>query len=456
MRGFMSQIKVRLAPSPTGPLHIGTARTALFNFLFARQNKGEFILRFENTDESRSTKEFEKNITENLKWLGIDWDGKPYYQMQRLKKYKKAADELVKNGFAEKAGGAVLFKAKNALDNLKIKSQKMVRIFEKDKGEKDQKSYLVKNIAEDLIHGQISGLVSDTILLRKDGIPTYHLAVVVDDAEMGITHVIRGDDHFSNTPLHVVLQKALSFKTPQYAHLPLILNPDKSKMSKRISTVDISEYRRNGYLPEAMVNFLALFGWAPKSNSQILSLKELIAEFDLTKVQKSAAIFDLQKLDFINGFYIRKMPLEKLDKMLRSGFYPKTNKDTLDLTKALQTRIVKLSDAQKMSEFFFNYKMPSKELLIFKKSDWVKTKKGLEQTIKILQETPTIAWTSINSLNNTLNDVVEDNNLTNGDVFWPVRVVLSGVEQSPSPAELLNILGKTESLDRIRKAVEIL
>ncbi len=450
----MSKIRVRLAPSPTGPLHIGTARTALFNFLFARQQKGEFILRFEDTDKSRSTKKFEKKISQDLQWLGLDWDGKPYYQMQRLAQYKKAVQELVKKGFAEKTEGAILFKAKNTLDKLKINYKEKARIFKKEgQGKKDQKSYLVKNIAKDLIHGQIAGLVSDTVLMRSDGIPTYHLAVVVDDAEMKISHIIRGDDHLPNTPLHVVLQKALGFKTPNYAHIPLILNPDRTKMSKRSAEIDISKYREDGYLPEAIINFLALLGWAPKEDKQILSMKELISEFDLAKVQKSAAIFDLKKLDFINGSYIRKMPLEELDKMLRSGFYPKTNKDTLDLTKALQTRIVKLSDVRKMGEFFFNYKMPAKKILIFKKSDLVKTKRGLEQTIKALQETSTIAWTSINSLNNTLNDVVGDNRLTNGDVFWPVRAALSGAEQSPSPTELLNILGKTESLARLKKAI---
>ncbi len=450
-------IRVRLAPSPTGPLHIGTARTALFNFLFARQNKGEFILRFENTDDKRSTKEFEKKISQDLKWLGLDWDGKPYYQMQRLEKYQKAADELVEKGYAEKTEGAVLFKAKNALAKLKIDYKETTRIFEKEqkgiKEYKDKKSYLIKDITQDLIHGKISGLVSDTVLLRKNGLPTFHLAVVVDDEKMNITHVVRGDDHLPNTPLHVVLQKALGFKTPQYAHIPLILNPDKTKMSKRTGAVDVSEYREKGYLPQAMINFLALLGWAPKNDKQILSLKELIAEFDLAKVQKSAAIFDLKKLGYLNGYYIRKLEVRELDELLRKDFYPKTEKDTSLLTKALQTRMVKLSEAREMSEFFFSEPEAKKEILVFKKSDPDQTRKGLQKALEGLKKAGTAVWGNQDQLNKILASVVKENDLENGDVFWPVRAALSGMMQSPSPVELLQILGREKSLARLKKAV---
>jgi len=453
------KIRVRLAPSPTGPLHIGNARTALFNFLFARQNKGEFILRFEDTDQNRSTKEFEKKIIEDLKWLGLDWDEGPFYQMEKLDEYKKYAKELVEKGFAKEIDGAVVFQAKNALDKLKIKYQVTSRSFEKeqkDTFQKDQNSYLVKNIAKDLIHGEISGLVSDTVLLRKDGIPTFHLAVVIDDAKMKITHVIRGDDHLPNTPLHVVLQKAFGFNIPIYAHIPLILNPDRTKMSKRHGAVDVSEYREEGYLPEALINFLALLGWAPKNNQQIFSLEELIKEFEISRVQKSAAIFDIEKLKALNGEYIRKMPTEKLDEILRKNFYPQTPKDTLSLTKALQTRMTILSEAKEMSKFFFEEPVIKKEVLVFKKSDADKTKEGLKKAFLSLKKTADSDWASIDNLNNILTDVVKKSGLSNGDVFWPVRAALSGLMQSPSPAELLQILGKEESLERIEKAIEIL
>jgi len=451
-----TKIRVRLAPSPTGPLHIGTARTALFNFLFARQNQGEFILRFEDTDRSRSTKEFEQKISADLKWLGIDWDKGPFYQIERLNIYQKYAEQLIKNGFAEKSNGAILFKAKKVLEKLKIDSQATARIFEKKRelqGQEDKNSYLVPNIGQDLIHGPISGLVADTILLRSSGLPTFHLGVVVDDAEMKISHVIRGDDHLPNTPLHIVLQKALGLATPQYAHLPLILNPDRTKMSKRKGAVDVSEYRRQGYLPEAIINFLALFGWAAKNDRQILNLKDLIKEFDLTKVQKSAAIFDIEKLNFLNGYYIRKMSSQELDKILRENFYPKSSPETLLLTKALQTRITKLDDVKEMAEFFFAGPALKKEVLIFKKSDSAKTQKGLQNSIMALEKVSDRAWYDLDELNKILADVVKKNGLENGDVFWPVRAALSGKMQSPSPVELLQILGKIESLKRIKAAL---
>jgi len=458
-------IKVRLAPSPTGPLHIGTARTALFNFLFARGQKGQFILRFEDTDQSRSTKEYEKNITENLKWLGLDWDEKPSYQMERLEKYQKAAAKLVKRGYAKEIEGAVLLRAKTALEKLKIDFKPAVKISgygnnsqidQELAKHKDPSAYLVKNIAKDLIHGSISGLIMDTVLLRRDQIPTFHLAVVVDDADMKISHVIRGDDHFSNTPLHVVLQKALGCQTPLYAHIPLILDTDRNKMSKRKGQVDISQYRQDGYLPAAMVNFLALLGWSASgadSNQQIFSIKELIEKFDLSRVQKSPAVFDRQKLDYLNGYYIRKLEVSELDKLLQDGYYPKTEKNTLELTAALQTRMVKLSQSRQMSEFFFGQPIVSPDLLVFKKSDPDKTKKGLAGAAESLIKAPAEVWRE-STLNQVLAKVVKKENLANGDVFWPVRAALSGAEQSPSPAELLQILGRDESLDRIKKAIK--
>lgn len=455
----MGKIKVRLAPSPTGPLHIGTARTALFNYLFSRQNNGEFILRFEDTDELRSTKVFEKNIIQNLKWLGLNWDAEPSYQMQRLGVYQKYADKLIKKGYAQEINGAIIFKAKKALDDLKIDYIEKKKIYKKSNKnnmeDQNSKAYLVKNITKDLIHGEISGLISDAVLLRKNGLPTFHLAVVIDDEEMNITHIIRGDDHLPNTPLHVLLQKSFGFKTPLYAHIPLILNPDRSKMSKRQGTVDISKYRDQGYLPQAIVNFLALLGWAPNNNQQLLSLENLIKEFDIKKVQKSASIFDHKKLDYLNGYYVRKLGVGQLDEMLRENYYPSTDLNTLKLTQALQSRMVKLSQASEMSEFFFDEPKINKKILVFKKSNINRTNNGLAKGYETLKNAPESAWSNIDELNNILQHVVKENdNLENGDVFWPVRVALSGAEQSPSPGELLEILGREKSLARIKEAIE--
>jgi glutamyl-tRNA synthetase len=455
----MEKIRVRLAPSPTGPLHIGTARTALFNFLFASQNKGDFILRFEDTDTVRSTKEFEKKIIEDLKWLGLNWNEGPFYQIDKIDEYKKFADELVEKGFAAEIDGAIIFQARKTLDALQIKYEVTTRTFENEKVEtlkKDSNSYLVKNIAKDLIHGEISGLVSDTVLMRSDGIPTFHLAVIVDDEKMKITHVIRGDDHLPNTPLHAVLQKALGFSAPIYAHIPLILNPDRTKMSKRHAAVDISEYRAQGYLPEALISFLALLGWAPKDNKQIFGIENLIKEFDISRVQKSAAIFDIEKLKSLNAEYIRKMPVDQLDEILKKDFYPKNSVGTLELTKALQTRIVLLSDVKEMSKFFFEEPKIIQDVLIFKKSNIVNTKNGLKESFEVLKNAGDDDWSSVDELNKILANVVEKSGLSNGDVFWPVRAALSGSMQSPSPTELLTILGKEKSISRIQKAIEVL
>ncbi|PIR27325.1 glutamate--tRNA ligase, partial [Candidatus Berkelbacteria bacterium CG11_big_fil_rev_8_21_14_0_20_42_15] len=299
-------IKTRFAPSPTGELHIGSARTALFNYLFAKHNKGEFLLRIEDTDKERSSKKYEKNILDGLEWLGIAWNGKILYQSSRLNEYKSVADKLVKDGFAVEENGAIILKAKATLDKLGIKYEEAKKISTDAKNKNsDQKAYLLKNIGEDLIHGKISGVVCDAVLLRSSGTPTFHLAVVVDDEFMKITHVIRGDDHLSNTPLHIVLQKALGYKIPKYAHIPMILGPDRAKLSKRHAATSVLEYRKLGYLPEAIVNFIALLGWNPKDEREIFSLPELVREFDLKNVNKAGAIFDIGKLNHFNMEYLK-------------------------------------------------------------------------------------------------------------------------------------------------------
>ena len=450
-----NKIRVRIAPSPTGPLHLGTARTALFNFLFARKSGGKFLLRLEDTDQSRSTMEFKKNIVEGFKWLGFEFDEAPLYQMERLAKYQEMAQKLVELGFAEKIDSAIVFKAKIALEKLQI-DYKPVKAFSKfDKeAKKPKESYYLKNIGKDLIHGPISGTVSNSVLLRSDGIPTFHLAVVVDDEEMKISHVIRGDDHLPNTPLHIILQKALGFEIPIYAHLPMILNIDHTKMSKRGQNVNLSDYRADGYLPKALINFLALLGFSPKGKDQIVSLEQLISEFDFSRVQKSPAVFDREKLDYLNGYYLRKLSANDLDKLLRESFYPKTEKKTLVLSAVLQSRLIKLADAREMSQFFFKEVTVSKDILILKKSDAAKTRQGLRETLKALEKVGETDWENQDQLNQILAEVVKDNQLGNGDVFWPVRAALSGVEQSPSPVELLQILGRDESLARIKKAIE--
>lgn len=448
-------IKTRFAPSPTGELHIGSARTALFNYLFAKHNKGEFLLRIEDTDKERSSKKYEKNILDGLEWLGIAWNGKILYQSSRLNEYKSVADKLVKDGFAVEENGAIILKAKATLDKLGIKYEEAKKISTDAKNKNsDQKAYLLKNIGEDLIHGKISGVIADTVLLRSSGTPTFHLAVVVDDEFMKITHVIRGDDHLSNAPLHIVLQKALGYKIPKYAHIPMILGPDRSKLSKRHAATSVLEYKKLGYLPEAIVNFIALLGWNPKDEREIFSLPELVREFDLKNVNKAGAIFDIGKLNHFNMEYLKlKIQNAKV----------KTETKNLQLLKNwgienLSEREIELigrggyRTLKEVAEYISQLRREPKyqpELLIFKKSDREKTAVGLNRVLEKL--TTLTAW-SEKDLNRVLFDVVSDNNLANGDVFWPVRVALSGQEKSPSPVELLLALGKDESIARIEKA----
>ena len=415
-------------------------------------------MRIEDTDKERSTKEFEKNILDGLSWLGLSWDGEILYQSKRLEIYKQKALELVNNGLAVEKDGAIILQAKKALEQLKIPFEQ-IKAFVGWKGEKPRESsvaYFLKNIGDDLIHGKISGALSDTILLRSDGTPTFHLAVVIDDQEMGITDVIRGDDHLSNTPLHIVLQKALGYKTPKYAHIPMILGSDHSKLSKRHGATSVLEYKDQGYLPEALVNFMALLGWNPKDEREVFTLEELVEEFDLKNVNKAGAVFDIEKLNWMNGEYLkvesRKSKVEsrksKVESLKDFGV-EELSQGELELIgrggyKTLKEAAQYIIQLRKTPEY-------NPELLVFKKSDREKTLSGLKAVS--CQLSADSGWDE-ESLQKILESVVAENNLANGDVFWPVRVALSGAEKSPSPIELLLALSRGESLERIREAIQ--
>lgn len=452
------EVRTRLAPSPTGKLHIGTARTALFNYLFAKHNNGKFILRFEDTDTSRSTKEYEKDISENLKWLGLFWDEGPFYQMERLELYKRVGEQLEKKGFAYKKEGALWMDAKAILDKYEINYTSVPLFSKREGGDKIKEGYLIKLPEKDLILGEISGVVEDMVLIRSNGIPVYHFAVVVDDEEMKITHVIRGQDHFSNTPKQYLIQKALGYKTPFYAHIPLTLAPDRSKLSKRHGAVAISEYRRMGYLPEALINFMVFLGWNPDTEEEFFTLDELIKRFTLEGINKSAAIFDIKKLDYFNGVYIRRLSedelVERLKYQVASSKYQVAKTELKKIVSIIKERMVKLGDFEELTKYFFEEPDYEPELLIFKKSTKETTIAGLQSTIHRLQSADGDIWQDKEKLNELLKKIVVENKLTNGDVFWPVRVALSGQEFSPSPVELLWALGKEKSIRRIKKAIQ--
>ena len=319
-------IRTRYAPSPTGLLHIGNARSALFSYIFAKKNDGSFVLRIEDTDKERSKKEYENIILEDLKWLGINWDEGPYRQSEREDLYKKyierlltenkayycycSPDELeaqrqdqMSRGIAPKynrtCSNKPLDKSKPYVIRLRVMDNKKIKF-------------------NDIIRGNIevnSDTIGDIVIAKNETTPLYNLAVVIDDYEMSITHVIRGEDHIPNTPKQILIAEALGIEHPKYAHLPLVLGTDKSKLSKRHGAVSVTEYKNMGYLPEAMVNFMAYLGWNPGTEREIYEMEDLIKDFSIEKIQKSGAVFNIQKLDHINAYYIRKKDIAELTKL---------------------------------------------------------------------------------------------------------------------------------------------
>jgi glutamyl-tRNA synthetase len=456
-------IKTRFAPSPTGELHIGGARTALFSYLFAKHFGGEFLLRIEDTDRERFVDGATERIIDSLNWLGIVADNadKPMIQSERLDKYRKAAFDLVNAG---KAYICTCTKEKIAEDRERQQKENKPPRYE---GHCRDANIDIKTLADgcytirmkmpqtgtvivnDLIRGKVefdAALQDDQIILKSDGYPTYHLASIVDDHEMEITHVIRSEEWLSSTPKHLVLYEMFGWTPPAFAHLSMILGPDHSKLSKRHGATSVIDYKNQGYLPEALVNFMALLGWNPKDDRDFFSLEELIREFKLENVNKSGAIFDTEKLNWMNAEYLKSNILDpkslegfgvddlsepEIALIGRGGF--KTLKEAGDY-------IIQL---RKMPEF-------DSSLLIFKKSNKEKTLVGL----KTAGEKLSGANWSEESLQKVLESIVVEKNLTNGDVFWPVRVALSGAEKSPSPVELLLALGEKESEKRISKAVD--
>jgi len=464
----MSNIRVRLAPSPTGFLHVGTARAALFNYLFAKKNGGKFILRIEDTDLERSEPKFEKDIVENLKWLNIPWDEGPFRQSDRMETYTKHLTELLKEDKAyycfcteeeleavrqdqSSRGLAPIYNGK--CRNLTA-TEVQQRLQEGQPAIVRLKTHGEKISFNDLIRGKIdfdTSLMGDFAIAKNLTAPLYNFAVVIDDFEMKISHVIRGEDHIPNTPKQILIQKALGLPQPQYAHLPLILGPDKSKLSKRHAAVSVANYKQEGYLPEALINFMAFLGWNPGTEKEIYSLAELTQEFSLDRVQKAGAIFNIKRLDYLNGFYIRQKPLDELTKLCEN-YLPKTNKDLLKKIVGLhQERLKKLSEITELTDFFFQDQLNyDKELLRWRETDDQKMAASLDKLKKILSEISERNWIKEN-----LEKVLMRETEKTGDrglVLWPLRVALTGKKSSAGPIEIAEILGKEKTLTRLEAA----
>ena len=479
-----TKIRARLAPSPTGFLHIGTARTGLFNYLFAKKNKGEFILRIEDTDEERSEERYEKDIIDGLKWLGIEWDEgpgtggqfAPYRQSERKDSYRKYLQKLLdeklayycfcteeeleakkqdqmSRGEAPKYNGKCAGLSASEVERKMAEGEKAVIRFKPP-------SRIVS--FKDLIRGEVefdSSLFGDFVIAKDLDNPLYNFAVIIDDYEMEISHVIRGEDHISNTPKQILIQEALGLPQLQYAHLPLILGPDKSKLSKRHGAVSLTEYKKEGYLPEAMVNFMAFMGWNPDTEKEIFSLKELVKAFSIEKVQKGGAVFNIQRLDYLNGFYIRQKTLDELAELclphlVGAGLI---SKDEVDMEKIkeiislYQERLKKLSELPELADFFFKEKIEyDKELLKWKDMSLSEIESSLDISEKILSN---IKEGDFNKDN--LEKVLMEKAGEMGDrgkLLWPLRAAVTGKRASAGPFEVAAVLGKEKALQRIKEA----
>lgn len=518
------EVRVRIAPSPTGFLHIGLARTALFNYLFAKGRNGSFILRIEDTDIERSKPEYEKDILESLKWLGIEWDegpdigGKygPYRQSQRLNIYAKYLEKLisedkayycfcseedleVQRQYQLSIGEAPRYSGKCA----NLSKEEVKKLISEGKPSVIRFRVPSKKIQfEDLIRGRLefdTSLMGDIVIAKDLTTPLYNFAVVIDDFEMKISHVIRGEDHISNTPKQILFQEALGLPQQIYAHLPLILGADRTKLSKRHGAVAISEYKKQGYLPEAIVNFIAFLGWNPGTEREIYSLPSLVKEFSLERVQKGGAVFNIKRLDFLNGFYIRQRSIEKLTELcipylVKNGLIiplwgkkekelipgvviPPTEitdyqvvetKEKIDfeqlkkIISLYQERLKKLSEIVELTDFFFKEKLEyDKSLLKWKEMQDFEIKNSLETLEKIFDRIKQGNWTKENLENEIMPEAervgpapqkigygVKDR----GYLLWPLRVALTGKEASAGPFEVAEILGKEKSLKRIKEA----
>jgi len=470
------KIRTRFAPSPTGPFHVGSIRTALFNFLFAKKFGGKFILRIEDTDLERSKPEYENEIMGGLKWLSIHWNEGPYRQSERLDIYAKYLKELLNNGdafycfhskeFLEKEAGLAHhceFK-KLPLEDLgkRLKKESAIIRF---KTPPDLEIAFI-----DLIRGEIrfnsDTLGGDFSLAKAESpdkfLPLYNFAVVIDDFEMNITHVIRGEDHISNTPKQILIQQALKLPMPKYAHLPLILGSDKSKLSKRHGAVSVDEYREMGYLPEALINFIAFLGWNPGTDKEVFSLEELIREFDLNKVQKSGAIFNVEKLDWLDGCYLRQLSLDELTKravpfLERENLIDEGHYDFEYIKKILaleQPRLKKLGEIGERVSYFFKIPEYKPELLVWRDMLFKDVFASLKVSLNTIFQISDVDFNQKNLEKILLKEAERAKNKDKGRLLWPLRAALTGLEASPGPFEILEILGKKESIKRIEAAIK--
>ncbi|RKY85210.1 glutamate--tRNA ligase [candidate division KSB1 bacterium] len=465
------EVRVRFAPSPTGYLHVGGARTAIFNWLFAKKNKGKFLLRIEDTDIQRSREEMTEEILESLLWLGINWDEEIVYQSDNLEEYRKLTYRLLEEKKAYRCfcSPEELNIRKNRAKKLKIPykyDRTCLKLSDQEKenlissGKPFAIRFLVpegKTVFEDLVYGKIefnNSEIEDFILLRSDGTPTYQLAVVNDDNRMGITHIIRGDDHLSNTPKQILLYNAIGIEPPLFAHLPLILGVDKKRLSKRQGAVSVMEFKKKGYLPEAVFNFLTLLGWSPGNDREILSRDEIIKSFSLEGISKKCAVFDEVKLDWMNGCYINKTELERLYELcleFNYDYFSRIDKSyMLNVLELVKPRIKRLDQIINDMGYFFSE--PQEYNNVSLKKYWKKdTKKYIEIVTEKLSG---LEIFEVDQIEKTIRDTAEKLGISAAKLIHPVRICLTGTHISPGLFELISVLGKETVIERLKNAVD--
>lgn len=478
--------RVRFAPSPTGYLHVGGLRTALYNYLFAKKNGGEFILRIEDTDQNRFVEGAVENLIDTMSWVGLEYDEGPnkegsvgpYFQSKRLELYKKYAEQLIDQGDAYRC-----FCTPERLTQLREEQQKAklpqakydkhclhLSKEEIEKNIADGKPHIVRLnvkagqnvVITDIVRDKVEftrDVIDDQVLIKTDGFPTYHMANVVDDHLMGITHVIRGEEWLSSTPKHILLYDALGWKLPQFAHLPLLLNADRSKLSKRQGDVAVEDYKAKGYLKEALLNFIALLGWSTSDNDEFFNLDELIEKFSLERVHKAGAIFNVEKLDWINAEHLRKKDKHEILVMLRAELANSkykslalTDEYLLLIIEAMLERVSFVKEYVDNSPYFFERPTSYDEAVVKKrwKDDSVEL---LEKYVVELEKMKNPVKANYET---ELKKVAEEAECGAGRIIHPVRLATSGVGIGPGVYDLLFILGKDEVITRIKDALKVI
>lgn len=482
------KVRVRFAPSPTGWLHVGGARTALYNFLFARQHNGTFILRIEDTDRTRSTEEAIQAIIEDMKWLGLNWDegpdvggGRgPYRQTEREQLYRQHIDRLIESGNAY-----YCFCLPEELDRMRQEARRRGESFryprrcrsltpeqqEELRAENPRPAVRFKTpetgelVVNDLVKGEIRfdlSQLDDFIIARSDGTATYNLAVVVDDALMGVTHVIRGDDHLSNTPKQILIYRALGYELPEFAHLSMILGPDKKPLSKRHGATAVFEFRNRGYLPEALVNYLALLGWSYDDRTTVFSLEELIEKFSLERVSANPAVFDMAKLEWLNGVRIRYLPVEELANRIlpfvREAYGHAgeivVDRNFLFLVEITRERLRFLTDFVDWTYFYFT----PEEQFELRAEDAERVFKNREESEAALrlarEKLAEISSWEVPEIERALRSIPEETGSKARKVFQPIRLAVTGRLVSPPLFESIRVLGREKTLGRIDRALK--